>query len=144
MSRSRARRRSGAATVEFALVVMVFLLLLLGELEFGRMIWIIQAMQVTGQQTARCVAIGSSACTSPAGYAVSLASAHGVVGLTTADVTIDNIPPAVTNATACNPPGSNVLVRVTLTLAFSSTLSVLFPTIDQNLVTVSCYPVTGL
>jgi len=137
------RDRRGNAAIEFAVVVSVFIVLVLGELEFGRMIWVLQALQVAGQQTARCVAIGSSACTSPASYAVSIATAQGVVGLTTSGVAIDNAPPSVTNATACHPPGSNVLVRVTLTLAFSSSVATLFPSINQNLVSVSCYPRTG-
>jgi Flp pilus assembly protein TadG len=133
--------RRGTAAVEFALVASVFIVLVLGELEFGRLIWILQALQVTGQQTARCVAIGSSACASAASYAVSVASAHGVVGLTNANVQVTSV--TGTGHTGCNPPASNTMVQVKITLAFSSTVATLFPGLNQNLVSTSCYPLTG-
>jgi Flp pilus assembly protein TadG len=139
------RDRRGVAAVEFGLVASIFILLILGEFEFGRMIWILQALQVTGQQTARCVAIGSTICSSPASYAVSVASAEGVVGLTTSGVQIATV--SYSNATptqACNPPSNNTMVKVTITLAFSSTVATLIPSLNQSLVSISCYPSTGV
>lgn len=133
--------RSGSAAIEFALVASIFVVLTIGEIEFGRMIWVVQALQITAEQTARCVAIGSSACTAPASYAVNLASAHGVVGLAAGNVQVSDV--TGSGNPACNPPGSNTMVEVKITLAFSSAVASLFPRIDQNLVSVSCYPLTG-
>ncbi|MGH7041447.1 MAG: TadE/TadG family type IV pilus assembly protein [Acetobacteraceae bacterium] len=71
--RLRADRR-GETALEFALVGGVFFLLLLAPIELGLMIWTGSALQQVAAQTARCVAIGSSQCTSPQTYAVGLAS----------------------------------------------------------------------
>jgi Flp pilus assembly protein TadG len=136
----RADRRAAAA-LEFALVASVFIVLVLGELEFGRLIWILQALQVTGQQTARCVAIGSSLCASPASYAVTVATARGVVGLTAANVQVTTV--TGTGNAACNSPANNSMVEVRITLAFSSAAASLLPGINQNIVSLSCYPITG-
>ncbi|HEY3908747.1 MAG TPA: TadE/TadG family type IV pilus assembly protein [Stellaceae bacterium] len=61
MKRSRlralARGRSGATAVEFALVAPMFLALVFGTIEFGRLLWTEQALQQTAIAGARCVAI---------------------------------------------------------------------------------------
>ena len=63
--RSLGRSRNGATLVEFALVAPVFFALLFGTLEFGRALWIQQALQETAIVGARCMALSQSACTSP-------------------------------------------------------------------------------
>ncbi len=135
--------RRGATALEFALVAPVLLLLLFGCIEYGRMMWTWQALQLAGDQTARCVAIGGTACSTPANYAVATAQKFGAFGLATTAVTIDNQPPTVTNAAACAPPAGNTAVRVRLNLVFSSPAAALIPSLNQTLTTTSCYPVTG-
>ncbi len=144
-NRGRIRRggTSGTAAIEFGMVASVFVLFVIGLLEFGRMIWVSQALQVVGQQTARCVAIGSSACAAPASYAVSQATTRGVVGLTTSNVAIATVSASTTPAPTCLPPNSNTMVQVKITMPFSSGAASLLPGISQNLVTISCFPVSG-
>lgn len=133
----------GTTALEFAITAPVLLLLLFGGLEYGRMVWTKQALQLAGDQTARCVAILGTACSTPSAYAVSTAATFGAAGLLASGVAVDNKPPGTTLATACNPPSGNTAVRVKLTLTFSSPVTSLIPGLGKTLTTTSCYPVTG-
>ncbi len=79
--------RSGAAALEFAMVGGLLVLLLLGCVEAGLMMWTGSALQSVAAQTARCTAIGS--CANPQQYAVSLAEQWiGANAITTGDVSV--------------------------------------------------------
>jgi Flp pilus assembly protein TadG len=135
--------RNGSAALEFGLVAPVLMLLLFACIEYARLLWTWQALQLAGDQTARCVAIGASACAAPQSYAVTTANTFGAHGLLTEGVVIDNKPPAITNAAACSPPTGNTAVRVRLSLTFTSVAGTLIPPLNQTMTTSSCYPVTG-
>jgi Flp pilus assembly protein TadG len=71
--RLAAAARDGATAVEFALVLPMFLLLVFGAIEFGRLLWTEQALQQTAIAGARCMAIAQGAkpngsCTSGGAY----------------------------------------------------------------------------
>jgi Flp pilus assembly pilin Flp len=55
------RARDGAAAVEMAVGVWVFLLAIFGVIEFGRLLWAQNALNYAVQQGARCMLVG--ACT---------------------------------------------------------------------------------
>ncbi len=79
--------RSGAAALEFAMVGGLLVLLLLGCVEAGLMMWTGSALQSVAAQTARCTAIGS--CANPQQYAVSLAGQWiGRNAITTSNVSV--------------------------------------------------------
>jgi Flp pilus assembly protein TadG len=142
----RPRRRAanaGTATLEFGIVAPVLVLLMFGALEFGRMIWEIQQLQLVSQQTARCVAIGSSACPTPASYAVTQASARGVVGLGTSNVAVATVSSSTSPAPTCVPPNANTMVQVTISLPFTSSVAGLIPSLNRTLTAVSCYPLSA-
>ena len=142
--RPRARLgRAGTTALEFAFAAPVLMVMLFACLEYGRMLWIWQVLQLTSDQTARCVAIGASACATPSSYAVATASGLGAQGLASSAVLVDNQPPNTTNATACSPPAGNTEVRVRLSLAFTSPAAAIIPSLNQTLSTTSCYPLTG-
>lgn len=52
-----ARAGAGTTAVEFALVAPMFLMLVFGTIEFGRLLWTEEALQQTAIAGARCVAI---------------------------------------------------------------------------------------
>lgn len=54
--------RAGAATVEFAIVGSLFLLLLIGIIEVGRGLWTMNALNYAVQQAARCASLNSTDC----------------------------------------------------------------------------------
>jgi Flp pilus assembly protein TadG len=72
MTLSVARRRTrrgllrddqGTAAVELAVGGMVFVMLLFGALEFGRLFWTLASLQFAVEQAARCAAINATSCT---------------------------------------------------------------------------------
>ena len=134
--------KSGATALEFAVVLPVLLLLESGVIELGRMAWIIQTLSTVGQTTARCVAIGSGACTSGTTYATNLANSYGVT-LDSSNVTVATVSAATIPAPKCVPPNANTMVQVSINLNFISPLAGFAPWLSNNLTTFGCYPVTG-
>jgi Flp pilus assembly protein TadG len=135
----------GSAVIEFALVAPIFLMLLFGSIEFGRLLWTQQALQQAAIAGARCMAIAqgaiqSSACaasgsysaTSTKSYIETAASGWGV-SVQDADITLDN-------AATCG--GTTGFSQVTITNTFNTPL----PQIVQlaaggtSLTTTACYP----
>ncbi|HKT16659.1 MAG TPA: TadE family protein [Stellaceae bacterium] len=54
--------RCGAAAVEFALTVPILLLVMLGIIEFGRILWAQNALHYAVEQAARCRTIDVTTC----------------------------------------------------------------------------------
>ena len=54
--------RMGGAMIEFAMAMPVFVMLLFGIFEFGRMLWIQNALHYLVQQAARCATINVTLC----------------------------------------------------------------------------------
>lgn len=76
------RSRAGTTAVEFALVALPFVLLLLGILEFSRVIWTKSAMQFAVEAAARCAVVNEQECgpeASMQAYAVTQMLAPGLV-----------------------------------------------------------------
>jgi len=59
------RDRSGATAVEFAYVVGPLLLLLVGVIEVGRLMWTSHALDELAIDAARCIGIRASGCATP-------------------------------------------------------------------------------
>ena len=129
----------GTTAIEFALVALVLMTLTFGGMEYARLFWTWQALQLAGDETARCVGIGSSDCATPSTYAVTAAANYGASGLLATNV---QVVPA-TSATPCNQITGNSAVSVTLSLPFTSPASTLIPGLNRTLTTTSCYPLTG-
>lgn len=74
--------RDGATAAEFALVLPMFLMLVFGAIEFGRLLWTKEALQETAIAGARCVAIAqgsnptSSPCASSGSYSATTAKSY--------------------------------------------------------------------
>jgi Flp pilus assembly protein TadG len=68
------RACEGGTLVEFALVMVIFLTIILGIIEFGRIYWTQSTLQQAVEAAARCASIGSSLCSTESAvqdYAVS-------------------------------------------------------------------------
>jgi Flp pilus assembly protein TadG len=56
------RRRDGTALIEFALAVPVVLTLILGIIEFGRVLWAQNALHYAVEEAARCMTFNATSC----------------------------------------------------------------------------------
>ena len=52
----------GAAATEFAMISTAMFLLLLGSIEFGRMLWTVSALNYAVEEGARCASVTPSVC----------------------------------------------------------------------------------
>ncbi len=126
----------GSTALEFALVGSVFFTIVLGIIATGMVMWSRTTLQTVAVQTARCVAIGASACAGGgAQYAVSLANAwlpNQV--LTTGDV-------AVAATTACfGASGNFASVTITAPVWLGG---LIYPIAGGTQTLQACFPVSG-
>jgi Flp pilus assembly protein TadG len=70
--------REGVAALEFGLVAIPFLMLSLGVIEFGRLIWTREALQTTAMTGARCMGVRAPSCASgvPPAYDATRSSSY--------------------------------------------------------------------
>lgn len=128
--------RSGVAAVEFALVASGFLLLLIGALEVGLLLWTNNALQITAGLTARCAALKTCSPDSKS-YAVSLAGQWAGAGAVKAsDVTVS--PPALSACQGAS-GGYSKFTEVTISSELWSSLGI-GPLAGVKLQASACYP----
>jgi Flp pilus assembly protein TadG len=136
---SRPRRHlddSGTTSLEFALILPLLFLLIFSLIESYFALFNFQQVQAVASETARCVAISSTLCSSGgAAYAVTKAApGHGIDALTQQMVTVN------TNAT-CRGQSGMTEIEITYPLAKAMPLNVIpsFMT-NFNLIGVGCFP----
>jgi len=138
------RARDGVAALEFALVAAPFLMLSLGTIEFGRLIWTRQAIEMAAMQGARCMGVRSSSCASSGTYSSTntiayiegVASGWGVT-LTASDLTLTN------NASSGACSGMSVgISQVTINYTFTTAVPGLLTMLSGGaaLTAQACFP----
>ena len=118
------RSRAGTTTLEFALVMLPFLMMIFGIVDFSRLIWTQSALQFATERAARCAAVNTSACGTLSeiqAYAGSQAFATEI--------------PTTAFSYAANACGSDV----SATTSFTFISTILMPT-ALTLTARSCYP----
>ncbi len=130
-----ARCRRGVTAVEFALVAPVFMMLLFGLIEGGRMLWLKQTLNEVAFSTARCMSVGTDCPTlaQQRAYAVTRAAGYGVT-ITAADITI-------TANTSCD--GNANANRISITERFNSPVLGLLPMLPSTVAAHACFPTLG-
>ena len=125
----------GNAAVEFAMLIPVFLLLIIGIYEFGKLYWIQNTLQYAAEQTARCIMANSS------GSQVSISSGNcaysnylpmSTTGVTTPTTFNGN---TVNNVATCGSFGKCQNVTLLYDVSSSSTDSML--TLVYNLMSLA-------
>lgn len=91
-------KEHGAVAVEFALILPIFLMLVLGIFEFGRAFNIQVSLSEAAREAARYAAIHQSEAT----YSVGAAQAAGVAAAPSVDLAPGDITVATTGSTPCN------------------------------------------
>ena len=132
--------REGATAVEFAIVITPLLLLLLGTIEFGRLLWTREALRETAMTAARCMGVLQKPCQANGSfkwqdqtksYIESRALGWSVV-VQDSEVTLNN------SATCANTPGFS---QVTINYTFVTAVPALLGSLKGVPLTVSaCFP----
>ena len=140
MSRRRHRRRGGQGLVEFALVLPVFLLILFGIIDAGRLIVTYNALANSARSGARVAIVnqstaGTTTCdtTSATAWSTGCAMASGTgAGVEEADVDVTFRSP--TDATDCDPnpsDGTTLKIGCLAVVEVSGRFEALTPIIGQ-------------
>jgi Flp pilus assembly protein TadG len=136
------RAKGGAAAVEFAAVLGPLLILIFGVFEFGRLLWVREALQETAMAGARCMGMSASSCAASGAYSSSntttyvenLASGWGVT-LTASDISLNN------NATCAGVSATNGFSSVTITYTFQSVVPFISSLNGgKSLTSTACFP----
>ncbi|UXM90535.1 TadE/TadG family type IV pilus assembly protein [Paenarthrobacter sp. JL.01a] len=114
MRSKKTKDQAGAVAVEFALVLPIFLVLVLGIFEFGRAFNIQISLSEAAREAARYAAIHQA----EAGYSVSAAQAAGVAAAPSVSLKPGDITVVSSGSTPCN---------VTVTVSYSTTWMTGFP-----------------
>jgi len=116
----------GAIALEFALVVPVFLLLVLGIFGLALILWTENSIQYAVEQAARCAAVDATDCGTAAAVRDATIAWAGGVPLAATDVTVN-----LAATCAAGQSGKAVAVRHTITY---------FVFVDVNTAAEACYP----
>jgi len=84
--------------VEFAICALAMALIVVGFVEFGRLVWTFEVLQEVASEGARCMGLGANSCASAGvyssantkNYVVSLATSRGVV-INAAMILLNNV-----------------------------------------------------
>jgi hypothetical protein len=115
--------QSGATVVEFALVGGLFLGLILGVIEVGRLLWTLNALHYGAQQAARCAAVNSTLCGS---NSLLQAWAAGIGGSTLPGSAF-----SLNTAAACG---------MQVTASYSMQLYIPYVNMNPTLTATACFP----
>jgi len=93
----------GQTTVEFAIVGVIFFLLLIGVFEIGRFAYGVNALTNGAREGARYAVAGANSlgCTWVSGNGLDKAARAQIQGLPSADITVSATPDSVTTPTYC-------------------------------------------
>jgi Flp pilus assembly protein TadG len=132
------RDRSGASAVEFALVIGPFLLVLFGVIEFGRMLWTLNALQETAIAGARCMGVRNTSCASSGAYSSSSSTTY-IKGVAAGwGVTLANANVTLNNSTSC--AGVSGFSQVTLTYTFQTVIPYITSLVGDPMSVNACFP----
>ncbi len=116
--------KKAAEALEFAIMMPIVLVFMLGIIEFGRLIWTIEALQQSAAAASRCMGVLAASCAT-AGKISTASTTHYIQGIAgTWGITV---PPAQitlnSNASYANTTGFST---VTITYQFSTLVPYLF------------------
>ncbi|SCB24179.1 TadE/TadG family type IV pilus assembly protein [Rhizobium hainanense] len=133
------RSHEGASAVEFAMVMPLFLLMLFGIMEFGRLFWTSHALHETAIATARCMGIPQVECEDGSAYSASKTITFAQTKAAGWAVALDETSISLNNAASCY--GLDGFSQVTLTYKFATLLPELLTSLagGTDLTTQACY-----
>ena len=132
--------RRATTAVEFAVCALGMMLIVVGFIEFGRLVWTFEVLQDVASEGARCMGLGANACAAAGVYSaantttyvVGLANSRGVV-ITAATV-------ALNNAATCG--GASGFSQVSITYDFTTAAPALLTSLAGGFTVpaAACFP----
>ena len=126
--RPKSTRETGAAAVEFALILPILLVLVLGIAEMGRAFNIQVSLSEAAREAARYAAIHNA----ESGYTHTSAQAVGIAAAPSVGLSASNVGVAFSTGSTCTTSG-NAVVTVTYTTPWMTGFPALIPGMPANL-----------
>jgi Flp pilus assembly protein TadG len=123
--------RSGSSAVEFAIVASIFVPLCLGALDAGLLLWTKGILQSTAARTARCAAIGPTACSDVQQFAVTTAGNWAFPGIIAKTDVAQPVSMCIS---------STQVTKVTITCAYWAATIMPAPFASKTLTVVAYFP----
>jgi Flp pilus assembly protein TadG len=139
------RDQSGSSAIEFAAVCIPLMLFLFGILEFGRAIWIEEALQNTVSKVSRCIGMKLTSCASSGTYSSGLTTTYAQTTAQSWGLTIPAGNITTSASTSCpGMSGSTSYAQVTISYAFTGVAASLIPSLATKTVSAqACYPMAS-
>lgn len=128
IAKKSTKREAGAVAVEFALIVPLFIVLVLGIAEFGRAFNIQVSLSEAGREASRYAAIHCS----EAGYSDSAAQSAGVAAAPSVTLGAANITMSYSGTGTCS-SGNNAVASVSYTTSWMTGFPALIPGMPSTL-----------
>lgn len=134
------RDASGAAAVEFAIVVIPMLALMLGAVEYGRLMWTRAALERTATATARCIGLKQALCATNGAYDSVRAATYIEAQASSWAIRIGAADYTLTSVTTCS--GVANFAQVAINYRFRSVVAPLVgaPASGYQLRASACFP----
>jgi Flp pilus assembly protein TadG len=134
------RSRRGVTALEFALIGNTFLVLSLGAIEYGRLMWTQAALQESVTATARCMGIQNASCASSGAVSTAAATSYLQSVASSWGVTVASSAIALNANTTCG--GVAGFSQVSLSYTFVSLVPKLITALGSGLTMnfAACFP----
>jgi Flp pilus assembly protein TadG len=139
------RDQSGSSAVEFAAVCIPLMFFLFGILEFGRAIWVEEALQNTVSKVSRCIGMKLASCASSGTYSSSLTTTYAQTTAQSWGLTIPAGNITTSASTSCpGMSGSTSYAQVTISYALTNVAANLIPALATKTVSAqACFPMAS-
>jgi Flp pilus assembly protein TadG len=132
--------RRGATAVEFALVMIPFMVALFAIIEFGRVMWTREALQSTAAAGARCMGVLNSSCATAGAYDATATTAYVERVAKGWGLTLPDTAVTLDRGASCG--GVSGFSSVSLTYAFQTAAPGLLPPLSNGapITVTACFP----
>ena len=140
---SLARARQATTAVEFAICALAMVLIIVGFIEFGRLVWSFEVLQEVAIEGARCMGLGASSCASAGAYSSANTTTYVVNLATSRGVTITSGMVSLSNTATCG--GASGFSQVSINYDFVTVAPVLLTSLVNGFTVPAsaCFPNNG-
>jgi len=134
-----AGQEDGACAVEFAIVVPL-LLIVLGTIEYGRLMWTQIAIQETATATARCMGLKHASCATSGSYSASQTLSFAPAQGSNWSISIPTSAMTLNNSATCS--GTSGFSQVTINFAFATAVPLFLGSLSDGVTiqAAACFP----
>jgi Flp pilus assembly protein TadG len=138
-----ARDRRASTAVEFAICALGMCLMIVGFLEFGRLVWTFEVLQEAASEGARCMGLRAGPCAASGAYSAANTKTYVVTLATSRGVAIDASMVTLSNVTTCG--GASGFSSVAISYNFTTVAPALLQSLVNGFTVPAsaCFPNSG-